>query len=145
EPDATPAANNFRTIHDVPHEYHVADTDEKIMGLIAVLNIEPEFCFDTETTSLCAMDAELVGFSFSVKAGHAWYVPFPADQAQAAARVEMFRGVFEDESKTLIGQNIKYDYQVLKNYGLTIRNRLFDTMVAHFLIMPDMRHNMDVL
>jgi DNA polymerase I len=140
-----PQPKVLKTIHEIEHQYELIDTPEKIMGLLAILNIEPEFCFDTETTSLCAMDAELVGFSFSVKPHHAYYVPFPEDQSKAATLLEMFRPLFEDASKTLIGQNIKYDYQVLKNYSLTIRNRMFDTMVAHFLIMPDMRHNMDLL
>jgi DNA polymerase I len=143
--EAPEAPKNFRTILDVPHEYELIDTNEKLMGLISILNIEPEFCFDTETTDLCALDAELVGMSFAVKANHAWYVPFPADRSLADAKLAMLQPVFGDETKTLIGQNIKYDYHVLKNYGITIRNRLFDTMVAHFLIMPDMRHNMDVL
>jgi DNA polymerase I len=135
----------FKTINEVPHEYELVDSDEKIKGMLATLNASPEFCFDTETTSLCSLDAELVGMSFSIKANHAWYVPFPEDQLKAKSRLDNFRRLFEDESKTLIGQNIKYDYQVLRNYGITIRNRMFDTMVAHFLIMPDMRHNMDVL
>jgi len=91
------------------------------------------------------LEAELVGLSFAVKAHEAYYVPIPAEKDKAQAIVEKFRPVFEDESKILVGQNIKYDYQVLKNYNLLIKNKFWDTMVAHFLIQPDMRHNMTVL
>ncbi len=140
-----PEATIFKTINDVPHVYEVADTDEKVMAMLAIINKHVEFCFDSETTGLNSLNAELVGLSFSIKSFHAWYVPLSADRAEAQARLNLFRPLFEDTTKTLIGQNIKYDYQVVKNYGIEIKNRLFDTMVAHFLIKPDMRHNMDVL
>ncbi len=140
-----PEAPIFKTINDVPHDYHVADTDEKIDALLATLQAHDEFCFDSETTGLNSLHAEVVGLSFAVKSFHAWYVPISADRAEAQARLNKFKALFSNASKTLIGQNIKYDYQVLKNYGIDIQNRMFDTMVAHFLIKPDMRHNMDVL
>ncbi len=136
---------NYKTINDVEHLYELADTDEKILQLISTLNQHQEFCFDSETTSLNTLDAEVVGFSFAVKTHHAWYVPVPENQNEAKRIINLFEPLFSDKNKILIGQNIKYDYQVLKNYGIDIKNKLFDTMVAHFLIMPDMRHNMDVL
>ena len=140
-----PEAPVFKTINDVPHVYELADTDEKITEMLMAINQHSDFCFDSETTGLNSLHAELVGLSFSIKSFHAWYVPISAVRAEAEQRLALFRPLFEDTSKTLIGQNIKYDYQVLKNYGIDIKNRLFDTMVAHFLIKPDMRHNMDVL
>lgn len=145
ETSAEPVVTNFRTIADTEHTYEVAESSEKIAELIKALQEHSEYCFDSETTSLNTLDAELVGLSFAVKPHHAWYVPMPESREEAQKILEKFRPVFEDESKILVGQNIKYDYQVLRNYNMIIRNRLFDTMVAHFLIMPDMRHNMDVL
>ena len=142
---AAPAPVNFKTISDIEHRYDLVDTPDKIKELVALLDQHNEFCFDSETTSLNTLDAELVGLSFSVKPHHAYYVPISENQQTAAEQLGWFRPMFEDVSKILIGQNIKYDYQVLQNYGIEIKNKLFDTMVAHFLIMPDMRHNMDVL
>ena len=138
-------AANFKTINELSHIYELIDSTEKIINLIALLKQHHEFCFDTETTSLNTLNAELVGFSFSVKEHEAYYVPINESKALALEQINLFKPLFEDETKTLIGQNIKYDYQVLKNYGIDIKNKLFDTMVAHFLIMPDMRHNMDLL
>lgn len=143
--DAEPAESIYKTINDVPHTYELIDNKEKISQLISVLNQHSEFCFDTETTSLDTINAEVVGLSFAVKAFHAYYVPISENQNEAQEILNVFKPIFEDETKTLIGQNIKYDYQILKNYGITIQNKLFDTMVAHFLIKPDMRHSMDVL
>lgn len=138
-------AANFKTINELNHIYELIDSTEKIINLIALLKQHHEFCFDTETTSLNTLNAELVGFSFSVKEHEAYYVPINESKALALEQINLFKPLFEDDTKRLIGQNIKYDYQVLKNYGIDIKNKLFDTMVAHFLIMPDMRHNMDLL
>ena len=135
----------FKTIADVAHQYVVADTEQTINDLIATLKQSTEFCFDSETTSLNTLDAEIVGLSFAIKAHSAWYLPVSANRQEAQVLLNKFADIFSDASKTLIGQNIKYDYQVLRNYGITIKCKLFDTMVAHFLIKPDMRHNMDVL
>ena len=137
--------SNFKTIHDVAHHYLLVNTDEKVTELIAVLEKANEFCFDSETTSLNTFEAELVGLSFSVKGSEAYYLPISENRDEALQQLKPFLNIFNDTSKTLIGQNIKYDYQVLQNYGISIKNRLFDTMVAHFLIMPDMRHGMDIL
>lgn len=138
-------AKTFQTIKDINPNYMLCDTAEKIAKLLSLLNASTEFCFDSETTSLDTIEAEVVGMSFAVKANEAYYVPVSANQDEAQAMIDLFKPLFGDSSKTLIGQNIKYDLQVLKNYGVEIRNKLWDTMVAHFLFMPDMRHNMNIL
>lgn len=135
----------YKTIADTEHNYILVDDDKKLNDLISILKSAKEYCYDSETTGLDTLEAELVGLSFSVKAHEAYYVPIPAEKDKAQAIVEKFRPIFEDESKILVGQNIKYDYQILKNYNLLIKNKFWDTMVAHFLIQPDMRHNMNVL
>ncbi len=135
----------FKTIKDTKPDYKLCDTLESINQLISILNTHSEFCFDTETTDLDTILAEIVGMSFSVKVNEAFYVPLPANQTEAQAIVDLFKPLFLNETKTLIGQNIKYDMQVLKNYGVEIKNKLWDTMVAHFLFKPDMRHNMNIL
>lgn len=146
EPEAvTEEAIAHQTIASVKHEYFLADTNEKITELINTLNSHSEFCFDTETTGLNSLEAEIVGLSFSVKAHEGWYVPVSDKKEEALATLNLFKPLLQDEKKTLIGQNVKYDYHMMQNYGIEIKNKLFDTMVAHFLIMPDMRHNMDVL
>jgi len=136
---------NHETISTVAHQYILVDTDEKLNELISVLNSVQEYCFDSETTGLNALEAEIVGLSFSIKAHEAYYVSIPADKNEAQKILEKLKPIFENETKILIGQNIKYDYHILKNYNISIKNKLWDTMVAHFLIQPDMRHNMDVL
>lgn len=136
---------NFKTINDVEHNYELVDSTDKINALVAVLEKEAEFCFDSETTGLDTINAELVGLSFSVKSHHAWYVPISENKEEALKQLQPFRKIFDNAAKVLIGQNIKYDYQIMLNYDIEIKNKLFDTMVAHFLIMPDMRHGMDIL
>lgn len=143
--EVTEIETNFNTISTTEHNYILVDTTEKLNDLISILKSASEFCFDTETTGLDALQAELVGISFAVKSHEAHYIVVPSDRTKAQEIVEAIRSVLEDESKILIGQNIKYDYHILKNYNLTIKNKMWDTMVAHFLIQPDMRHNMDVL
>lgn len=135
----------FKTIKDLNPNYILCDTPKAIADLITLINANQEFCFDSETTDLNTLNAEVVGMSFAVKENEAYYVPVPEDPEQAQELINLFKPLFEDVSKTLIGQNIKYDLQVLKNYGVTINNKLWDTMIAHFLFMPDMRHNMNVL
>jgi len=135
----------FKTIKDLNPNYILCDTSEKISHLLGVLNSKTEYCFDTETTSLDTILAEVVGMSFAVKTNEAYYVPVSEEKEKAQELINQFRNLFLDETKTLIGQNIKYDLQVLKNYGIEIKNKLWDTMIAHFLFMPDMRHNMNVL
>ncbi len=140
-----PQSTTFKTIADTEHHYEITDTPEKRRELLQLLQQHQEFCFDSETTSLNIHEAEIVGLSFSVKKGQAYYVPFPANQDEARKLIGEFIPLFSDRSKTLVGQNIKYDLQVLKNYSVQIQNKLFDTMVAHFLINADMRHNMNIL
>ena len=135
----------IRTIHDVPHNYVLADDATKIGHLLQALKDADHYCFDTETTSLEAMDAELVGLSFAVNAHKAWYVPISANQDEAQKRVELFRSILEDENKVIIAQNIKYDLMVMQNYGIELKGKLFDTMLAHYLLEADMRHNMDAM
>lgn len=133
------------TITTTPHTYHLMDTKEKREQLIAVLNSCSEICFDTETTGLDVYTAELVGLSFAYTSGEAYYIPTPDNFDLAQLIVNEFRSVFENEHIAKIGQNIKYDLAVLKRYNVEIKGKLFDTMVAHFLIQPEMRHNMNVL
>jgi DNA polymerase-1 len=135
----------FLTSQTVPHTYHLVDTAEKRAKLIYDLTSQDAFCFDTETTSLDAHSAELVGFSFSWKPLEAWYVPVPHDRAEAQVIVDQFKPVFQDERIDKIAQNMKYDMNVLSWYGVEIKGKMFDTMVAHFLIQPEMRHNMNIL
>ncbi len=132
-------------IVDVPHTYHLVDTKEKRELLIAELNMQPEICFDTETTGLDVNQAELVGMSFSYKTSEAYYIPFSDNFDEAQALVNEFKLLFENENILKIGQNIKFDIAILKRYDIEIKGKLFDTMVAHFLIQPEMRHNMNVL
>ena len=143
---AMPApARVLNNIHDTPHEYLLADTLEKRAELIALLGQSPAFAYDSETTALDATQAELVGFSFSIKASEAWYVPIPANRDEAQAIVEEFRPLFENEKIEKIGQNLKYDAIVLKNYDCELRGPYWDTMLAHYLLEPELRHNMNYM
>lgn len=127
------------------HEYHCVDTPALRKSLIKYLLLQEEYCFDTETTSVNPEEAELVGIAFSYVVGEAYYVPIPVDQIAAQAIVEEFRAVLENETITKVGQNLKYDIQVMKNYDVEVKGKLFDTMLAHYLIDPESRHKMDVL
>src|SRR6201996_4951797 len=134
-----------KNISNVPHEYYLVDTAEKRAELIGILKQQKNICFDTETTGTDANDCELVGLSFAIKHGQGWYVPVPADQKEAQAIVDEFKPVLEDPAIGKTGQNIKYDVLMLKWYGLEVKGDLFDTMLAHYIIDPDTRHNMDIL
>jgi len=133
------------TILNKVHEYHLMDTPTLRKSLIQYLNNQDEFCFDTETTSIDAIEAEIVGLSFAFYAGEAFYIPIPSEQAEAQSIMNEFKEVFENESIRKIGQNIKYDLMVLKNYGIVLKGRMFDTMLAHYIIEPEQRHGMDYL
>jgi DNA polymerase-1 len=135
----------YNTIDTTFHQYHIIDTQEKRTELIRHLSRLKEFCFDTETTSIEATDADMVGLSFSWHAHEAYYVPVPADKSEAEKIVAEFKSVFENASIGKIGQNIKYDLLILKNYNIELKGPLFDTMLAHYLLDPETRHNMDVL
>ncbi len=127
------------------NDYKTVSSDNEINNLLEILGKATSFCFDTETTSLDIIDAELVGMSFCVMPDQAWYVPVPDNRAEAGILVNRFRIVLEDENIEKTGQNLKYDISVLKNYGIQVKGKIFDTMLAHYLLQPDMRHNMDVL
>lgn len=135
----------LQTIETTPHEYKLADSADKIDALVKELLQQTEICFDTETTGLDTLTAELVGFSFSWKSHEGWYVPVPADRTEAQKIVEQLRPILESTSIVKIGQNIKYDLSVLKNYSILVADPMFDTMIAHYLLNPDMRHGMDLL
>ncbi|PRD46901.1 DNA polymerase I [Sphingobacterium haloxyli] len=132
-------------IHNTPHEYILVDTVEKQQELAQQLAALSKFCFDTETTSVDALAADIVGFSFAFEKGRAYYVPTPADRAGAEATIAIFKAVFESPDIEKVGQNLKYDILLLSRYGVCVQGRLFDTMIAHYLIDPDTRHNMDIL
>lgn len=132
------------TIETKEHQYHLVEEDH-VDSLVEYLLIQDEVCFDTETTSINAVDAELVGVSFSYQEGEAYYVPVPSSQELTKKILEPFKPFFESEKIRKVGQNIKYDILVLKKYGIKVRGPLFDTMLAHYLIDPDSRHGMDIL
>lgn len=134
-----------KNINNTPHNYMLADTPEKRQELLATLLQQQEISFDTETTGTDANAVELVGMSFSIKAGEGWYIPVPADKAKAQEIVDSFRPLFDTTHILFIGQNIKYDMIVLKWYGVEIKGPVFDTMLAHYLIEPEGRRGMDLL
>ena len=134
-----------KTIENTEHDYQLVDTPEQRADLIKLLLAEKRISFDTETTGTDANMADLVGLSFSIKPGTGYYIPVPANREEAQLIVDEFKVVLEDENIEKIGQNTKYDILVLKWYGLEVKGKLFDTMLAHYLIDPDTRHGMDVL
>ncbi len=135
----------YENIGTVAHEYITVDTPEKRRELIQTLQSLPEFCFDTETTGLETFNSELVGISFAVKPHQAWYVPVPALQTEAQTVVNEFKPLFENPNIRKTGQNLKFDMLVLRQYGVDTAGELFDTMLAHYLIQPEQRHNMNYL
>jgi DNA polymerase-1 len=134
-----------KTITDVPHDYKLVDTPELRQELINLLLTQESISFDTETTGTDANLAELVGLSFCIKVGEGYYIPLPANREVTQGILDEFRPVLENEHIAKVGQNIKYDILILKWYGVNIKGRLFDTMIAHYLIDPDTRHGMDLL
>ncbi|WP_345095443.1 DNA polymerase I [Flavobacterium chungnamense] len=137
--------SNYATLENTNHNYTIIQGDLGTKLFLQNLNNQTSVCFDTETTGIDALNAELVGISFSWQKGEAFYVPIPENQEEAQILVDKFKPFFESETIEKIGQNIKYDLKILSNYGVQIKGKLFDTMIAHYLINPDMRHNMDVL
>ncbi|MBT0812103.1 DNA polymerase I [Litoribacter ruber] len=135
----------IQTLETTAHSYHLIQTEEEIKELLPYLEAQEELCFDTETTSLNPNAAELVGISFAYVSLEAFFIALPADQEKAKALLELLRPIFENEKITKIGQNVKYDLLVLKNYGLELRGPIYDTMLAHYLIDPEGRHSMDWL
>jgi DNA polymerase-1 len=135
----------YKTIETRDHLYQYVDTDLGIELLLGKLMRQKSVCFDTETTSLNTLEARLVGIAFSYDAGKGYYVPIPEDEKLAEQRIQKLIPFFESEEIEKIGQNLKYDIKVLLNFGVDVKGPLFDTMIAHYLLNPDMRHNMDLL
>jgi len=132
-------------IHTTPHLYTMVQTDNEMRALNRLLNEQQSVCFDTETTGIDPLLSELVGLSFAYKEGEAYYVPISANRAEAQRQVEIFRSFFENENIEKVGQNIKYDMLELRNYGISLKGQLFDTMIAHYLLNPEIRHGMDYM
>ena len=137
--------SSFETIKSIAHDYKLVDNKEEMKKLCDYFLTKEILSLDTETTSVEAINAKLVGLSFSVKENEAFYVPVPQDEAEARKIVEIFRPAYEDEKILKVGQNLKYDYEVLMNYGVEIKGKMFDTMIAHYVIQPELHHNMDYL
>jgi len=142
--DGEVAVSDLGTLESVKHNYVFVDTDAKLDKLLTDLNAKESFCFDTETTDVNERKAELVGLAFSWQAHEGYYVPVPAERDQAEALVARFKDLFENGSEK-VAQNIKYDMVVLSNYGIKLGGKLFDTMLAHYLLHPQLRHGMDYL
>ena len=136
---------SFEALESTPHEYQLIESVEEMRRICDFLLTFENLVLDTETTSVNAIDAKLVGFSFSVEKGKAFYVAVPLDAEKAQSIVEIFRPLFENGKIRKIGQNIKYDIQVLRNYGINVSGELFDTMIAHYLINPELQHGMDYM
>ena len=137
--------NSRKTISEVSHFYQLVRHGLAMDLFLEKLMAQPSVCFDTETTSINPLEAELVGIAFSWAAGKGFYVPFPEEKEKAEGLIKKLRPFFESEAIEKVGQNLKYDVKVMQNYGVEVKGKLFDTMLAHYLINPDMRHNMDVL
>jgi DNA polymerase I len=135
----------LKNIESTTHNYQLADNAKKIDELISAITKSGAFCFDTETTGLDANNTELVGMSFALEPGKAWFVPVPSETKQTGEIIGAFKAVFEDVSIEKTGQNLKFDNAVLKYYNVDVKGKMFDTMIAHYLIEPDQRHNMDFL
>jgi DNA polymerase-1 len=150
--DALPSADAddesirvYKTIEQVPHEYFLVETETEIKNLVEKLSKANSLCFDTETTSTDANTAEMVGMSFSIKKGEAYYVPVPADKNKTVEIVHQFKNILEDEKIEKIGQNIKYDIIVFASYDVQVKGPLFDTMLAQYIVDADARNNMDIM
>ena len=140
-----PRETGLNNIDNTPHQYYLVENEEQRQTLITKLERAETICFDTETTGLDPHYAELVCLSFSINPHEAWCVTLPADQSKALEIVEQFRAVFENETIRKTGQNMKYDILMLRHYGIRVKGPLFDTMLAHYLIQPEWKHNLDYL
>ena len=129
----------------IAHDYKLVEADADIKALVALLSKQQQFVFDTETTNIDVYSAELVGVSFAIKAHEAWYLSMPAEREACQKKLELLRPLFENENILKIGQNLKYDISMLAQYGIAVKGKMFDTMLAHYLLEPEQRHNMDYL
>lgn len=136
---------SFESLKTTQHNYQLVDNEADLYRLCEFFLTKETLSLDTETTSTDAISAELVGLSFSVEEKEAFYIPIPENREEALKRVAIFKPVYENESILKVGQNIKYDYEVLSNYGVELKGAMFDTMIAHYLIQPELRHNMDYM
>lgn len=141
----SPASANRQTIETTPHEYHLVQTEADMQALVTLLSTADVISLDTETTSTNAIEAQLVGLSFAIEEKKAYYVPVPEQADKAQNIVNRFKPTYENPKTLKVGQNIKYDLEVLRNYGIALQGPLFDTMVAHYLLQPELRHNMDFM
>ena len=146
-PSGTETSENssFETLKTTPHNYKLVDNQEDLKNLRDYFLTNKILSLDTETTSTSAIEAELVGLSFAVKEFEAFYVPIPANREEALQIVNIFKPVYENEEILKIGQNLKYDLEVLSNYGIELKGKMWDTMIAHYLIQPELHHNMDYM
>ncbi|MCL4131294.1 UNVERIFIED_CONTAM: hypothetical protein GTU68_010209 [Idotea baltica] len=144
-PQEEAVVNGYKTIENTSHFYQFAETPLSRKLLLKQLLTKKSVCFDTETTGLKSLEVELIGIAFSWEHNKGFYVHFPENQEETQQILEEFRPFFEDESIEKVGHNLKYDIKVLSNYCMPVKGQLFDTMIAHYLINPDMRHGMDVL
>ncbi|MDR0421416.1 MAG: DNA polymerase I [Proteiniphilum sp.] len=135
----------FTDIHTTPHHYTMIRSEKEMAELCEKLLQEKEVCFDTETSGMDPLLSDLVGISFAFREGEAWYVPVAAGREEARRQVEIFKPFFEEDTICKIGQNIKYDILMLRSYGIQVKGKLFDTMIAHYLLNPDIRHGMDYM
>ena len=137
--------SSFESLKTVAHDYKLVENQDDLEKLRDYFLTNEILCLDTETTSTSAIDAELVGLSFAVKEFEAFYVPIPAERENALRIVNIFKEVYENEKILKVGQNLKYDFEVLRNYGIELKGPMWDTMIAHYLIQPELRHNMDYM
>lgn len=137
--------SSLKRLEDTDYDYQLIDTEDKINDFLRIILTKEIISLDTETTGTDAMSAELVGMSFSYKENQAFYVPVPQDREEAQKIVDKFKPVFENEKTIKVGQNIKYDMIVLANYGVSIKGQMFDTMIAHYVLQPELHHGMDYL
>ncbi len=140
-----PEFSNLETLKTTPHDYQLIDNEEDLRKLCDFFLTKEILSLDTETTSTNPIDAELVGLSFAVEEHHAYYVPIPPQREEAQKIMEIFRPVYENEEILKVGQNLKYDLEVLHNYDIELKGKMWDTMIAHYLIQPELRHNMDYM
>ena len=139
------ASVNRQTIETTPHEYHLVQTEADMQALVTLLSTADVISLDTETPSTNAIEDQLVGLSFAIEEKKAYYVPVPEQADEAQNIVNRFKAIYENPKTLKVGQNIKYDLEVLRSYGVALQGPLFDTMVAHYLLQPELRHNMDFM
>ena len=147
QPEIQPAQDfsNLKDIKTVQHSYYLIETEKDAETLAHKITAQDFFCFDTETTGTNPIAAEIVGLSIALHEHEAWYVAMPREKEGKQRMLEIFRSVFENPATLKIGQNIKYDILVLGNYGIEVQGPMFDTMIAHYLLQPELHHNMDYL